>query len=193
MKRTPLQRKTPLSRKQALRVRTAPKRRKQPPVVTLPSPARKLRAAEPHRIDPALRSLVYDRAGGVCDLCGQRLGRKGWAAHHRQLRSQGGPDTAENLIAVHHFCHTERIHRCPAWARGCGFIVASYDDPGATAVFRHLRRWQQPTGAEWVGATAPDVVTAVSVDRSGPNMAGPVSGYPGTGQDGFSGFESEAS
>ena len=65
-------------------------------------------------LDPVLRERVLRRdkvcqahpRGYALDVpCGGRL-----HAHHRRLRSQGGPDTDENLIAVctvhHHHIHS---------------------------------------------------------------------------------------
>lgn len=48
--------------------------------------------------------------------------------HHRQLRSQGGGHTVENLIAVCSSCHTW-FHREVAQATSQGWIVRSVHEP----------------------------------------------------------------
>lgn len=183
MKRTPLQRRTPLSR--------TPKRRKQPPEVTLRTPTKRLGRG----LDPKLRALVYRRSGGACDWCGRPMREAGFEAHHRKLRSQGGADDAYTLIGLHGICHGQ-VHAHPGLSRAHGFIVPGWADPAEVPIRRHGRRWQQPTPDGWVGADPidqGDAVPAAPVERSGPNMPGPVSGYPGTAGDDLGGFESEAS
>jgi len=81
-------------------------------------------------LDPELRERILRRdkvcqahprgfALGVC--CGGRL-----HVHHRRLRSQGGPDTEENLIAVctvhHHHLHS--VDR--AGAERAGLVIRTY-------------------------------------------------------------------
>lgn len=77
------------------------------------------------------RSVLYDRQEGFCWWCGAGLGLR-FAAHHRQLRSQGGPDDYTNMVALHHGCHnlnTESVHLNPLRAIDRGFLVPSWDDP----------------------------------------------------------------
>jgi hypothetical protein len=84
----------------------------------------------------ALRALVYTRARGYCEKCGSLLSDN-WALHHRKLRSRGGKDTPENLMALHHECHnlaTHSVHNNPALAKEQGFMVSSWDDPSACPV-----------------------------------------------------------
>jgi hypothetical protein len=51
-------------------------------------------------------------------------------AHHKQLRSQQGPTTSENLLAVCLNCH-EWIHAHPAESYRLGFMVrANAQDAG---------------------------------------------------------------
>lgn len=86
-------------------------------------------------IDPALRELVYRRAGGRCEACGDPLvkgqGVRGWHAHHRKLKSRGGQDSASNLAALCSYCH-RRMHGHSHFATEHGFIVSAYDDPATT-------------------------------------------------------------
>jgi len=82
-------------------------------------------------MDKRLRALVFERSEGYCEFCCGSL-PDSWAIHHRQLRSQGGKDVPENLVAVHHECHnlaTGSIHLNPSMAKDRGYIVPSWDDP----------------------------------------------------------------
>lgn len=89
-------------------------------------------------IDPKLRRLVYDRAGGCCECCGERL-EGAWECHHRKLRSRGGQDSAANLVALYHHCH-RRLHNHNNFATEHGFIVSAYADPASVPLFLHLDR-----------------------------------------------------
>jgi hypothetical protein len=48
-----------------------------------------------------LRELVLARCKAYCEKCGLGL-TEDFALHHRKLRSRGGKDTVDNLIALHH-------------------------------------------------------------------------------------------
>lgn len=77
-----------------------------------------------------IAEAVLERAGNYCEACG-KVGSD-FALHHRKLRSQGGEDAIENLIAVHHKCHnmgTDSIHLNPKRAIENGWIVPSWADP----------------------------------------------------------------
>lgn len=84
-------------------------------------------------IDPKLREAVKQRAGGMCECCGDRLSRI-FQCHHRKLRSRGGQDSAANLAALCGLCH-RRVHGHPVWATDHGFIVSAFDDPAAVAMW----------------------------------------------------------
>lgn len=83
-----------------------------------------------------VRGIVWARCGGRCECCGAVLPPKGWHAHHRQLRSQGGQDTPENLLALTDTCH-DRIHLQRAVSEALGHIVPSHAVPAAVAVTVH--------------------------------------------------------
>ncbi len=68
-----------------------------------------------------LRPVVFARAFWCCEIQAPGCTRNVEHAHHAVLRSQGGPDTLENLIATCSSCHTY-VHANPEWARGRGFI-----------------------------------------------------------------------
>lgn len=83
-----------------------------------------------------VRALVYSRSRGYCEKCGGDL-PDSWALHHRKLRSRGGKDTADNLLALHHECHnlaTDSVHLNPALATEKGYMVSSWDEPSACPV-----------------------------------------------------------
>ena len=90
-------------------------------------------------IDPKLRALVRDRAGGLCECCGDRLSNI-FQAHHRKLRSRGGQDSAANLAALCGLCH-RRIHNRVAWSTEQGFIVSATDDPATVPMAVLCDRW----------------------------------------------------
>ena len=89
-------------------------------------------------IDPKLRALVRDRAGGMCECCGDRLSAI-FQCHHRKLRSRGGQDSACNLVALCGLCH-RRLHSHVRFATEHGFIVSAYDDPASVPLLLHLDR-----------------------------------------------------
>jgi hypothetical protein len=79
----------------------------------------------------SLREMVYARCVGYCEKCGGRL-PESWALHHRQLKSRGGKDVVENLVALHHGCHnldTDSVHFNPSHAQDKGLMVGSWQDP----------------------------------------------------------------
>lgn len=82
-----------------------------------------------------LRVQVFARDGGCCVHCGVTLHAAGWECHHRQLRSQGGPDELFNLVALdgtcHRWAHDRRLESEPL-----GFIVPSHTDPATVPVTR---------------------------------------------------------
>ncbi|WP_151530557.1 MULTISPECIES: HNH endonuclease [Corynebacterium] len=70
--------------------------------------------------------------------------------HHRQLRSQGGDHTTENLVLLCHACH-DWAHKHPALARERGVIVRATQDP-AEAPIKY-----QNGGYTLLGDVAPNV------------------------------------
>ncbi|HEU5032716.1 MAG TPA: HNH endonuclease signature motif containing protein [Spirillospora sp.] len=132
MKRTPLERRTPLRNRKPLR-------RSTPPASPRPEPG-----GEGWAEWEALRAAVHTRSGGRCeagvvDKCRDRRGDfarlGGHQAHHRKLRSRGGPDEVANLVAVCGYCH-DWIHRHPRKATELGLIVPSWADPEVRGLIR---------------------------------------------------------
>jgi RNA-directed DNA polymerase len=53
---------------------------------------------------------LWKEQNGVCPVCQQKITRiTGWHSHHREWRSKGGPDTAENRVLLHPNCH-QQVH-----------------------------------------------------------------------------------
>jgi hypothetical protein len=95
------------------------------------------RSARPTTDWAALRALLWARCEAYCERCGQRLNPIWWDAHHRLLRSQGGPDDIRNLVALHRSCHTghpESVHNNPTAAETRGLIVRRCNDYTTTPV-----------------------------------------------------------
>lgn len=85
-----------------------------------------------NRIPKDVAEMVKDRADGHCEAANFPT-CTGFPEHlhHRQLRSQGGGHTVENLIAVCSSCHTW-FHREVKAAQSQGWIVRSVHDPSET-------------------------------------------------------------
>ena len=105
------------------------------PVVRLPKPRLKVRM---RTLDPMLRALVLERSRGRCECCGDPLhGRV--EVHHRKLRSQGGPDAAENLLVLR-ASHHAHAHGQPTYSYDRGLLVHCADDPATAPLLLHGRR-----------------------------------------------------
>lgn len=72
------------------------------------------------------RRIVRDRANGLCERCG----KAGTTIHHRKKRSQGGPWTPENCVAL-----------CGDGTRGCHGWV-EHNPTAAHAEGFHVRPWE---------------------------------------------------
>lgn len=108
-----------------------------------------------HQIAPELREAVFARAGGLCELCGERL-QPGWEWHHRKRRSAGGLDSVSNGVALHPLCH-RRVHGHPAWAESVGFLVRSHDNPGRVRLALHGETWVRLAADGTYGRTERDL------------------------------------
>lgn len=79
----------------------------------------------------SLRELILARCKGYCEFCGLALSEN-FALHHRKLRSRGGKDTIDNLVALHHECHnlgTNSVHMNIKKATDTGHIVPTRQNP----------------------------------------------------------------
>jgi hypothetical protein len=79
---------------------------------------------------PEVAEIVTERAQGMCEIMSRDTGCTGRAEHlhHRQLRSQGGEHTVENLIHICSTCHYW-LHAHPAIAYTNGWLVKSTKNP----------------------------------------------------------------
>jgi hypothetical protein len=96
--------------------------------------------ADPKTVPKNVRLQVIDRDASCCRVCGQYVEHP--ALHHILYRSQGGKNTADNLIVVGwvpwHDCHLNVVHRNKRlWQPLLKLVVAN---PGTTAF--QWRRWQ---------------------------------------------------
>lgn len=79
----------------------------------------------------AIREVILERCGNYCEACGKSL-TNDFALHHRLLRSRGGKDSIENLVALHHECHnlgTHAVHFNINKSTELGLIVPTRQDP----------------------------------------------------------------
>ena len=90
-----------------------------------------------------LRDQVYARSQSLCDACGVGIRPDGWHLHHRKRRSQGGPDTLANCVALHAPCH-QRIHSGNRSVEH-GWIIKSWQEPEDVRVWLHSQRWALPS------------------------------------------------
>jgi hypothetical protein len=103
---------------------------------TVPTPASKPRS---HQVPPEVREAIWQRCGGLCELCKESL-KPGWHAHHRRRRSQGGDDSVTNVLALHGRCH-DRVHGHVDWSEQAGFLVRSTEYPGRKRLALFGERW----------------------------------------------------
>lgn len=94
---------------------------------------------ETKSIPARVREEVLERDKGICRMCGMHAENP--ALHHVRYKSEGGTNTADNLITVHWMyeprCH-ERIHSNKKVWQPLGLAVIA--TPGVTML--QLRRWQ---------------------------------------------------
>ena len=117
----------------------------QKPIYQKAGRPRASRSPRSNKIPKKLRTAAYERAGGLCDCCGEWMDPETFDAHHRQLRSRGGKHTIENLVALKHEHHMW-VHQHPAESTDRGLMVPSWADPVDTPVRRfdgnlYLSRW----------------------------------------------------
>ena len=70
------------------------------------------------------RSMVKERANGLCEKCGNR----GSDMHHRKNRSQGGQWCPTNIVLLCRDCH-HKITVNPGLAEEDGWTVKRCDEP----------------------------------------------------------------
>jgi len=51
---------------------------------------------------------LWKEQNGLCPMCEQKITKiTGWHSHHREWKSKGGSDTAENRVLLHPNCHQQ--------------------------------------------------------------------------------------
>jgi 5-methylcytosine-specific restriction endonuclease McrA len=92
----------------------------------------------------AARTLVRQRDGHRCQMCGQSIVDRPSSIHHRVAKGMGGSallERASNLIRLcgngnADGCHG-KAHSNPHWARNHGWIVSRSFDPAEIPVDMH--------------------------------------------------------
>lgn len=92
----------------------------------------------------AARTLVRERDGLHCQMCGRVLAGRPYAVHHRTPKGMGGSaklENASNLVTLcgsgnADGCHG-KAHSNPQWARNHGWIVSRSFDPAEIPVDMH--------------------------------------------------------
>ena len=75
------------------------------------------------------RAEVYERSGGLCEAAVEgRCPHQGSEAHHKRRRSQGGADTADNLVWLCEL-HHRWVHANPTAAIDVGLLVPTTFSP----------------------------------------------------------------
>jgi 5-methylcytosine-specific restriction endonuclease McrA len=95
-------------------------------------------------INNRVRREVLERDGWTCVRCGVDVsGAYVYSIHHRKLRSQGGPNTPENLITLcgtgTTFCHGY-VHAHPEEAYEAGWLVRAWLRPEDVPIVGDPRR-----------------------------------------------------
>lgn len=65
---------------------------------------------------PAQRILIRQKTGGLCHICGGRLGKR-WAADHVKPVARGGASGDGNFLPACGACNRLKWHRSPAAIR----------------------------------------------------------------------------
>lgn len=82
-------------------------------------------------IPPEVRAAVRRRSGGRCEIRSEGCSGRAQHQHHR-LKRRHGVHTPENLVDCCWNCHTASpaaLHRNVGWARACGLLIDSWEQP----------------------------------------------------------------
>lgn len=61
------------------------------------------------RLTTKMRLQVFERAGGLCDICGGKIhAGDRWENSHRIPLEAGGPDDETNWFPAHYKCHRDQ-------------------------------------------------------------------------------------
>ena len=75
----------------------------------------------------SVRDEVRERSGGNCEIRLVTCKGRAQHQHHRLRRSQGGPDTADNLLDCCWSCH-DAIHAHPAESYEKGWLRRRFEE-----------------------------------------------------------------
>lgn len=98
---------------------------------------------------PAVREIVYARAGYACEVCGDTYGP--FLTHHRRPRGMGGTrrldtNSPSNLLLLCDPCHLN-VESFRDRARAMKWLVVQHHDPALTPVrLRHGWTYLTPDG-----------------------------------------------
>lgn len=139
IRRKPLVSKTPLANKTPIQRRTPIRRIRSnggKHIVTQFNtlPAERQSRAKAGGVPAHIRVEVERRSHGLCQAMLRGCTVVASHVHHRQMRSQGGKHTLDNLVHLCQHCHHNMIHGRPAWAYEHGWLVRRGDDPAAIAI-----------------------------------------------------------
>jgi 5-methylcytosine-specific restriction endonuclease McrA len=86
------------------------------------------------------RERVYERADGLCELCG----KQGHTFHHRKKRGQGGPWSESNVVLLcGHGTAGDHgwVEANPVQAERMGFHVRPWNNPAEHPILLHRSKW----------------------------------------------------
>jgi len=70
---------------------------------------------------------IWNDQGGKCYWCGLQVWRKSLSADHLRLRSQGGGDDEDNIVAAHSICNNMRGDMTPLQFAQSGKLAEAYE------------------------------------------------------------------
>lgn len=124
------------------------------------------RALGPASRSAAVRKLVWHRAGGCCERCGQAIDISGrdYSFHHRRPRAMGGTKRTSshgvsNLLLLDGSgttgCHGY-VEANRTWAYEAGYLIRQTGEPADIRVLIGGHRWVRlPSSGEYVDAEPP--------------------------------------
>lgn len=59
-------------------------------------------------LSPMRKLALFEKAGGVCHLCGLKINGKGWDVEHVIPLALGGADDETNMRPAHKECHAPK-------------------------------------------------------------------------------------
>lgn len=124
-----------------------------------------------------LRTRLYERSRGYCEVSGRLLDPATFSAHHRRNKGMGGTSRADrdalwNLLALDPATHNaaprgaRSVHGSPEWSMPCGYLLYQHQDPLLEPILLMGKRWvllgetteyiEMPRPASLFAPSAPD-------------------------------------